>query len=66
MKRSLVIDDDPIRARILALASDLGNTVLTKRAAGDLFRCVISRYATRRCSFYETASKANRLSNSTQ
>lgn len=30
-------DEDPIQARILSLAGDLGNTVLTKRAASDLF-----------------------------
>lgn len=30
-------DDDPVNARILSLVADLGNTVLTKRAAGDLF-----------------------------
>lgn len=34
---SAVIDDDPLLARILKLVSDLGNTVLTKRAASDLF-----------------------------
>ncbi|KAK4690981.1 rapamycin-insensitive companion of mTOR, partial [Lecanoromycetidae sp. Uapishka_2] len=34
---SAVEDDDPLLARILKLISDLGNTVLTKRAAGDLF-----------------------------
>ena len=30
-------DEDPMQARILSLAGDLGNTVLTKRAASDLF-----------------------------
>lgn len=30
-------DDDPINARILSLVTDLGNTVLTKKAAGDLY-----------------------------
>lgn len=30
-------NEDPIQARILSLAGDLGNTVLTKRAASDLF-----------------------------
>lgn len=29
--------DDQVNARILSLVADLGNTVLTKRAAGDLF-----------------------------
>lgn len=29
-------EDDPITARILKLVTDLGNTVLTKKAAGDL------------------------------
>ncbi|MCJ1339143.1 hypothetical protein MMC09_004432 [Bachmanniomyces sp. S44760] len=29
-------DDDPVKARILSLVVDLGNTVLTKRAAGEL------------------------------
>lgn len=29
--------DDPVNARILSLVVDLGNAVLTKRAAGDLF-----------------------------
>ena len=31
------LDEDPMWARILSLAGDLGNTVLTKRAASDLF-----------------------------
>ena len=35
-----VADEDPINARILALVSDLGNTVLTKRAASDLVKYV--------------------------
>ena len=29
-------DSDPLEARILSLVVDLGNTVLTKRAAGEL------------------------------
>lgn len=33
-------DDDPVNARILNLVVDLGNTVLTKRAASDLHRSV--------------------------
>ena len=36
-------DEDPINARILALVSDLGNTVLTKRAASDLVKYVSIR-----------------------
>lgn len=36
-KQTTVLDDDAIQARILSLAGDLGNTVLTKRAASDLF-----------------------------
>ena len=36
-KQTTVLDDDPMQARILSLAGDLGNTVLTKRAASDLF-----------------------------
>lgn len=35
-KQTAVLDEDPIQARVLILASDLGNTVLTKRAASDL------------------------------
>lgn len=31
-----VSDSDPVNARILKLATDLGNTVLAKRAASDL------------------------------
>lgn len=31
-----VTDDDPLNARILKLATDLGNTVLAKKAAIDL------------------------------
>lgn len=31
-------DDDPVQARIISLITDLGNTVLTKRAAGELHR----------------------------
>jgi rapamycin-insensitive companion of mTOR len=31
-----VTDDDPLNARILKLATDLGNTVLAKKAANDL------------------------------
>ena len=33
---SATSDDDPVNARILSLVVDLGNTVLTKKAAGDL------------------------------
>ena len=33
-----VTDEDPVNGRILALVSDLGNTVLTKRAASDLVK----------------------------
>ena len=36
-KQTTILDEDPIQARILSLAGDLGNTVLTKRAASDLF-----------------------------
>lgn len=36
-KQTSVLDEDPLQARILSLAGDLGNTVLTKRAASDLF-----------------------------
>ncbi len=36
-KQTTVLDEDPTQARILSLASDLGNAVLTKRAASDLF-----------------------------
>ena len=32
-----MVEEDPLQARILKLASDLGNTVLTKRAAADLY-----------------------------
>ena len=31
-----VTDNDPVNARILKLATDLGNTVLAKKAANDL------------------------------
>jgi rapamycin-insensitive companion of mTOR len=31
-----VTDTDPVNARILKLATDLGNTVLAKKAANDL------------------------------
>ena len=31
-----VTDKDPVNARILKLATDLGNTVLAKKAASDL------------------------------
>ena len=31
------LDDDPKRARVLALVKDLGNAVLTKKAAGDIY-----------------------------
>jgi hypothetical protein len=31
-----VSDKDPVNARILKLATDLGNTVLAKKAANDL------------------------------
>jgi len=31
-----VTDSDPLNARILKLATDLGNTVLAKKAANDL------------------------------
>ena len=35
-RRISELDEDPVQARILSLAGDLGNTVLTKRAASDL------------------------------
>lgn len=31
-----ITDRDPVNARILKLATDLGNTVLAKKAANDL------------------------------
>ncbi|KAL8823092.1 MAG: hypothetical protein Q9191_006183 [Dirinaria sp. TL-2023a] len=31
------LDEDPLHSRILSLAVDLGNTVLAKKAAGDLY-----------------------------
>jgi len=31
-----ITDNDPVNARILKLATDLGNTVLAKKAANDL------------------------------
>jgi rapamycin-insensitive companion of mTOR len=34
--RAAITDDDPVNARILKLATDLGNTVLAKKAANDL------------------------------
>jgi hypothetical protein len=39
-----VSDSDPVNARILKLATDLGNTVLAKKAANDLQASVISFY----------------------
>lgn len=36
-----ITDSDPINARILKLATDLGNTVLAKRAANDLQASVL-------------------------
>lgn len=36
-----VTDSDPVNARILKLATDLGNTVLAKRAANDLQASVL-------------------------
>ena len=36
--KDALTDEDPIKARILNLVIDLGNTVLTNRAAGDLYR----------------------------
>jgi rapamycin-insensitive companion of mTOR len=35
-----VTDSDPVNARILKLATDLGNTVLAKKAASDLSKSV--------------------------
>lgn len=43
MSKAAALDDDPINARILNLVIDLGNTVLTKRAATDLHGQVSSR-----------------------
>ena len=37
-RQTTLSDDDPINTRILALAIDLGNAVLQKRAAGDLMK----------------------------
>ena len=36
VQKITIFDQDPMQARILSLAGDLGNTVLTKRAASDL------------------------------
>lgn len=36
-RKNIIVDDNPVHARILALVRDLGNTVLTKRAASDLY-----------------------------
>lgn len=47
--RVVMTDDDPVNARILSLVVDLGNTVLTKRAASDLHRCVFGRYRVSAC-----------------
>lgn len=43
-----ISDDDPFNARILSLVTDLGNTVLTKKAAGDLYSYVNGLYSPRR------------------
>jgi rapamycin-insensitive companion of mTOR len=34
--KAAAYDPDPVNARILKLVVDLGNTVLSKKAAGDL------------------------------
>jgi rapamycin-insensitive companion of mTOR len=39
--RVAVADNDPMNARILKLATDLGNTVLAKKAANDLQTLVL-------------------------
>lgn len=36
-----ITDHDPVNARILKLATDLGNTVLAKKAANDLQTSVL-------------------------
>ena len=36
--KAAVKDADPVNAKILSLVVDLGNTVLTKKAAADLHR----------------------------
>ena len=36
-KSKRALDDDPKRAQVLALVKDLGNAVLTKKAAGDIY-----------------------------
>ncbi len=36
-KSKKALDDDPKRARVLGLVKDLGNAVLTKKAAGDIY-----------------------------
>ena len=38
--RASITDSDPQNARILKLVTDLGNTVLAKKAASDLHRYV--------------------------
>lgn len=40
-KNKLITDNDPLNARILKLVTDLGNTVLAKRAANDLHKYVL-------------------------
>lgn len=39
--RVAITDNDPVNARILKLATDLGNTVLAKKAANDLQTSVL-------------------------
>ncbi len=41
--KSVTSDDNPVNARILGLVVDLGNTVLTKKAAGELHAWVFPR-----------------------
>ena len=37
-RQTTLSDDDPINTHVLALAIDLGNAVLQKKAAGDLMK----------------------------
>lgn len=61
-----VTDSDPVNARILKLATDLGNTVLAKKAANDLQRSVVPGcvICAQHANEQITASKPERLQGS--
>lgn len=63
-KTSSLPFNDPVKTRVVALVQDLGNTVLTKKAAGDLYGSVTLYRSVLNILMGRLVSKANSPTNS--